>query len=374
MIQSNPETIQIPFVSLQPQHRTLEQELLSAAQTVIRAGQFIRGRFCTEFEQSFSAYLGTGYTVGCASGMDALQLIFMAMGIGSGDEVIVPAHTYIASALAVSRTGAKPVLADIEKDYFSLDPSRVEMAITSRTKAILAVHLYGQVGCWDALSAVAQSRNIPLIEDAAQAHGAVYRGEKAGTLGFAAGFSFYPTKNLGALGDAGAVTTANEELACKIRRLGNYGSEIKYCHTELGINSRLDEMQAAFLLQKLPLLDSWNHERQQIAKRYLSEIKNPLIQLPQINPEGEPVWYIFPVLCRKRDRLAAWLNEHGIGTMIHYPAPVHLHRAYRALGYQSGDFPVAEEICSNELGLPLYCGLKPEEICHVIDVVNRFAG
>ena len=362
----------VPFVSLDPLHRELEAALLAATRRVLQAGQYIQGDCCARFEDAFAAYLGVKQVVGCASGLDALRLILMAMDVGPGDEVIVPAHTFIATGLAVSGVGARPVFVDIEPRYFALDPERLASAITPKTRAILAVHLYGQVGDWEALARIADRQGLPLIEDGAQAHGAAWRGKKAGSLGYGAGFSFYPTKTLGALGDGGAVATNDEALADRVRLLANYGSREKYVHTAQGINSRLDELQAAYLLEKLPHLDRWNAFRRQVADRYLTEIHNPAVTLPAVSPDCQPVWYIFPVLCENRDALAAHLNAQGVKTLIHYPTPMHLHEAYRGLGYGPGDFPQAEKICQRELGLPLYYGMTQEEISQVIRAVNSF--
>ena len=362
----------VPFVTLDPLHRTMQEAVLTATRQVLEAGQYIQGGCCRRFEEAFAAYLGVEHVVGCASGLDALRLILMAMDVGPGDEVIVPAHTFIATGLAVSGTGARPVFVDVEPDYFALDPERLEEAITPRTRGILAGHLYGQVGHWDRLAQIAARHGIPLIEDGAQAHGAVWRNRKAGSLGYAAGFSFYPTKTLGALGDGGAVATNDRALAARVRLLGNYGSAEKYVHVTRGINSRLDELQAAYLLQKLPHLDRWNAFRRQVARRYFREITNPAVALPKQNPEGQPVWYVFPVLCQARDALAAHLSAQGVNTLIHYPTPMHLHEAYRDLGYGPGDFPCAEEICRTELGLPMFYGMSDEQISRVIQAVNSF--
>ena len=362
----------VPFVTLDPLHREMHAALLEATRQVLEAGQYIQGDCCRRFEEAFAAYLGVKQVAGCASGLDALRLILLAMDVGPGDEVIVPAHTFIATGLAVSGVGARPVFVDIEPNHFTLDPERLRAAITPQTRAILAVHLYGQVGDWEALARIADKAGVPLIEDAAQAHGALWRGRQAGSLGYAAGFSFYPTKTLGALGDGGAVATNDPALADRVRLLANYGSREKYVHVARGVNSRLDELQAAYLLEKLPHLDRWNAFRRQVADRYLIEIRNPAVTLPAVRPDCQPVWYIFPVLCETRDALAAHLSAQGVKTMIHYPTPMHLHAAYDGLGYRSGDFPVAEQVCRTELGLPLYYGMTREDVSQVIRAVNSF--
>ena len=362
----------VPFVRLQPQNEALRAAILEETAGVLDRSSLIRGQRCEDFEEAFGAYLGGQEVIGCGNGLDALRLILGALGIGPGDEVIVPAHTFIATALAVTAVGAAPVFADIEPDYFSLSPSSLEAAITERTRAVIVVHLYGQAGRWEDLEAIARRAGLILIEDAAQAHGAEWDGKKAGTLGLAGAFSFYPTKNLGALGDAGAVVTGDPALAERVRMLGNYGSREKYHHELEGINSRLDELQAAFLFRKLPFLDEWNRSRRMAASRYLTEIQNPRIRLPAVNPRGTPVWHVFPVLCEKRDALAAHLADRGIGTLVHYPTPMHLHDAFSRFGGKIGDFPIAEQVCARELGLPMFAGITEAEVTAVIEAVNEF--
>ena len=299
-------------------------------------------------------------------------LILKALKIGEGDEVIVPSNTYIATALAVTYVGAKPVFVEPKIETFNIDPDKIEAAISQRTKAIIPVHLYGQACDMDPILSVAGKYSLRVIEDCAQAHGATYKGQKISTFGDAAGFSFYPGKNLGALGDAGAAATNNEELAEKIRALGNYGSDYKYHHIYKGNNSRLDEFQAALLHAKLPILDKMNEGRRRIADRYLSEIKNDRIILPSVPSYTVPVWHIFAIRCSERDELTDYLNKQGIGTNKHYPSPMHLQECYRDLGYREGDFPIAEEISRTELSLPLYYGMTDEEISYVIEKANEF--
>jgi dTDP-4-amino-4,6-dideoxygalactose transaminase len=261
---------------------------------------------------------------------------------------------------------------DIEPRYYSLDPQKLEAAITPKTKAVMLVHLYGQIGYLDEIKAICKKHNLLLVEDAAQAHGDTYKGQKAGTLGDAAGFSFYPGKNLGALGDGGAVCTVRSDIAEGVRVLSNYGSRVKYEHEEKGVNSRLDELQAALLEVKLRYLDAWHQGRDTIAKRYLAEIKNPKIQLPQLNPDGVHAWHLFAVLVEDREALKKHLEANGVAWQIHYPVATHLHKAYRDLGYKEGDFPVAEYNAAHELSLPLYYGMTDQQISYVIDVLNRF--
>ena len=324
------------------------------------------------FEKSFAEYVGTRYCIGTGNGLDALVLALKALGIGAGDEVIVPSNTYIATALAVTYTGATPVFVEPRIETFNLNPDNIEAAITPNTKAVMPVHLYGQACEMDRITEIAAKYGLKVIEDCAQAHGATFKGQKIGTFGDAAGFSFYPGKNLGALGDAGATVTNDEKLAEKIRALGNYGSDYKYHHIYKGSNSRLDELQAAFLSAKLPILDKMNEERRRIAGRYLDEIRNPKVVLPFVGEDMVPVWHIFGVRCSRRDELAVWLDERGIGTNKHYPIPMHLQECYKDMGFGEGDFPVAEEISRTELSLPMYYGMTDEEIGYVIESVNRF--
>lgn len=364
--------ISVPFVSFRPMEKELDGALRAAFDRVLQNSWYIEGREDAAFEEAFARYCGTDYCVGCGNGLDSLVLILKAMDIGAGDEVIVPSNTFIATVLAVSYTGATPVLVEPLLATYNLDPDRIEAAITPRTKAIIAVHLYGQCAQMDAITTIAQVHGLKVIEDAAQAHGAIWQGRRAGSLGDAAGFSFYPGKNLGALGDAGCVTTSDPDLAKKVRALGNYGSDAKYHHIYKGQNSRLDELQAAFLATKLPHLDRMNAERRRIAARYQAEITNPAVVLPTVAEGCEHVYHIFAVRCKARDRLEAHLNALGIGTNKHYPTPIHLQGAYRELGLGRGALPIAEEISATELSLPMYYGMTEEQVQAVIDAVNSF--
>ena len=362
----------IPFVSFRPMEAELEDGLRQAFERVLKRSWYIDGEEDKSFEVAFAEYCGTDYCVGVGNGLDALMLALKALDIGQGDEVIVPSNNFIATALAVTYVGAKPVLVEPKIETFNIDPRRIESAITDKTKAIMPVHLYGQACDMGPIMAIAQKHKLKVIEDCAQAHGATYRGQKVGTFGDAAGFSFYPGKNLGALGDAGAVVTNNKEIADKVRALGNYGSDYKYHHIYQGNNSRLDEMQAAFLSVKLKILDKMNADRRRIANRYLSEIKNERIILPAIMTDCIPVWHIFGIRCPDRDELERTLREHGIGTNKHYPIPIHLQECYKDLGFKEGVYPIAEEISRTELSLPLYYGMTESEIQLVIDSVNSF--
>lgn len=364
--------MKVPFVSFLPMEKELEKELKDAFERVYERSWYIEGIEDQEFEKAFASFCSVDYCVGTGNGLDALMLALKAVGIQEGDEVIVPANTFIATALAVTYTGAKPVLVEPDIRTFNMDPAKIEEKITKRTKAIMPVHLYGQACEMDPIMEIAQKYNLYVVEDCAQAHGATYKGKKVGSFGDAAGFSFYPGKNLGALGDAGAAVTNKKEIADRVRALGNYGSDYKYHHIYQGNNSRLDEMQAAFLRVKLPLLNKMNEERRTIARKYITGIKNPEIILPYVPSDMVPVWHIFGVRCRKRNELESYLNEKGIGTNKHYPIPVHLQECYKSLGYKAGDYPIAEEISETELSLPMYYGMTEEAIQYVIDTINAF--
>ena len=301
-----------------------------------------------------------------------MLLALKALDVKQGDEVIVPSNTYIATALAVTYVGATPIFVEPDIRTFNIDPAKIEKAITEKTKAIIPVHLYGQACDMDPIIKIARKYKLFVIEDCAQAHGAKYNGKVIGSFGDAAGFSFYPGKNLGALGDAGAIVTDNEELAKKVRALGNYGSDYKYHHIYQGNNSRLDEMQAAFLAAKLPYLNKVNEERRRIAQRYLQGINNPEIILPFVPKYAEPVWHIFGIRCYRRTELEKFLNDAGIGTNKHYPIPMHLQECYKDLKFKKGDFPIAEEISETELSIPMFYGMTDEEIQYVIDRINAF--
>jgi dTDP-4-amino-4,6-dideoxygalactose transaminase len=292
--------------------------------------------------------------------------------VGNGDEVIIPAQTFIATGLAVEKAGANQVFVDIEPAFFSIDPTKLEEAITPNTKAIIMVHLYGQIGRFDEVANIAQKHGLLLIEDAAQAHGATYKGRKAGSLGDAAAFSFYPGKNLGALGDGGAICTNNSNIAEHIRILGNYGSSQKYYHKFRGENSRLDEIQAAVLSEKLKHLERWTDERRRIANMYLQGIENSLVSLPRINKDAEHVWHIFPVYLDKRDEFVKFLNNRGVSTLIHYPVAMHMHEAFNNLNNCENDYPVANQNAKMEVSLPLFYGMSDEMVNYVIRAINDY--
>ena len=364
--------MRVPFVSFIPMEKELDTEIRAAFDRVLSNSWYIDGEEDKAFEKAFSDYVGTDYCVGVGNGLDALMLALKALEIGEGDEVIVPSNTYIATALAVTYVGAKPVFVEPDIRTYNINTDLIEAAITDKTKAIMPVHLYGQAADMDRIMEIAKKHNLKVVEDCAQAHGALYKGKKIGTFGDAAGFSFYPGKNLGALGDAGAAVTSNKDIADRIRALGNYGSDYKYHHIYKGNNSRLDELQAAFLRAKLGILDKMNEERRRVADRYLKEIKNDEITLPYVSPDNTPVWHIFAIRSSRRDEIEKYLKDKEIGTNKHYPIPMHLQECYKDLGFGKGDFPIAEEISETELSLPMYYGMTDDEISYVIDAINSF--
>jgi dTDP-4-amino-4,6-dideoxygalactose transaminase len=362
----------VPYLNMKAPYRELQAELDSAYRRVMESGWYILGSEVEAFEREFAGYVGVQYCVGVGNGLDALHLILRAYEIGAGDEVIVPANTYIASWLAVSYAGAVPVPVEPLEQTCNLDPAGLESAITARTKAILVVHLYGQTAEMDAIHAIARKHGLKVIEDAAQAHGARYHGRQAGGLGDAAGWSFYPGKNLGALGDAGAVTTNDAGLADRVRALRNYGSRVKYHNLYKGFNSRLDELQAALLCVKLKVLDEWNLRRAQVAARYLDGLQGTGLLLPFVPQTMEPNWHLFVVRSSKRDALQAHLKTHGIETLIHYPVPPYLQDAYHEMDLSEGTFPITERIHREALSLPMGPHLSDEEVVCVMDAVYTF--
>ncbi len=362
----------VPFVSFKPLENELGSQLRAAFDRVLENSWYIDGKEDKAFEDAFAIYCDTKYCVGCGNGLDALMLALKALDIHEGDEVIVPSNTFIATALAVTYTGATPVFVEPDIRTYNIDPAKIEEKITRKTKAIMPVHLYGLPCDMDPIMDIAKKYGLYVIEDCAQAHGATYKGKVIGSFGDAAGFSFYPGKNLGALGDAGATVTNNEALAKKVRALGSYGSDYKYHHIYKGNNSRLDELQAAFLAAKLPLMDKVNENRRAIAKRYMEGITNPLIILPYVPEYAVPVWHLFAVRTENRDALAQHLADNGIGTNKHYPIPMHLQDCYKDLNIPKGSLPIAEEISATELSLPMFYGMTEEQIDYVIDTVNCF--
>jgi dTDP-4-amino-4,6-dideoxygalactose transaminase len=363
---------EIGFLDLRETYLEIKDELDSAYRRVMDSGWYILGREVKAFEEEFAAYCGAKHAIGVGNGLEALQLILRAYGIGAGHEVIVPANTYVATWLAVSNTGATPIPVEPVEGTYNLDPERIEAAITSRTRAVLPVHLYGQPARMDPINEIARRRELKVIEDAAQAHGSRYRNRRAGSLGDAAGWSFYPTKNLGAYGDAGAVTTDDDDLAERVRLLRNYGSKEKYYNEEKGINSRLDEIHAALLRVRLRHLDEWNSRRASIARMYLDGLKGTGLILPAIARGSEPAWHLFVVRSGQRDRLQQHLKREGVSTLVHYPVPPHLQEAYEDLGYAAGSFPITEAIHREVLSLPMGPHLSESDAERVIKATRSF--
>ena len=362
----------IPCMSTMLLDKELRDEYMEAFSAVVDDSFYIMGKRCDKFEREFADSCGSKYCIGTGNGLDSLALILMALDIGPGDEVIVPSNTYIATVLAVTRVGATPIFVEPDIRTSNIDAACISEKITAKARAILPVHLYGQPCDMDGIMDIAVKKHLYVVEDCAQSHGATYHGKVTGSFGIASGFSFYPTKNLGALGDGGAVVTSDAALAEKVRAIRNYGSEIKYENKYIGINSRLDEIQAALLSVKLKHFDRILQERKRVAKRYLEEIHNPKIILPYVVDDADPVWHIFAVRCNARDKLIEYLKKNGIGTAIHYPIPPHLQTCYKSLGYKQGDFPIAEELALTELSLPVFHGMTDEQVDKVITALNKF--
>ena len=364
--------MQINFVDLNKQYSLIKPEIDDAIQRVIKNSSFIGGEEVSAFEEEFAQYCDAHYCAGVNSGTDALKFICMALGIKEGDEVILPVNTFIATALGVSSMGAKPVFVDCEDGTYNIDVKKIEEKITSRTKAIIAVHLYGQPADMDSIVSIAQRHNLYVIEDACQAHGAFYKNRRVGTFGIASAFSFYPGKNLGAYGDGGAVITNDADMTEKIKKLREYGQEKKYVHTERGTNSRLDGLQAAILRVKLRHLDGWNEKRRNVAACYYDNLKDLQIKLPVTMADRNHVYHLFVIETDNRDELLQYMSQKEIFCGIHYPIPLHLQGAYRELGYKEGDFPVSERSASRILSLPVYPELKKEEIRYIKNTINEF--
>lgn len=368
----------IPFLSLKEVTGLHEAEIQEAVKRVVESGWYLQGAENARFEGDYASFIGSKYCVGCANGLDALIWIFRAyieLGVmAPGDEVIVPANTYIATILAITENGLKPVLIEPKADTLEIDDALIEAAITSRTRSVCIVHLYGRNAYTDKIGEICRKHNLKLIEDNAQAHGCKCAGgRKTGSIGDAAGHSFYPGKNLGALGDGGAVTTNDPELAAAVRTLANYGSSAKYVFKYSGRNSRLDEIQAAVLDVKLKHLETDNAHRQQVAKMYYEGIKNPMITLPKRLPDAQNVYHLFPVLCTKRDELQTYLKENGVETIIHYPIPPHKQECYAKVAWNKDlQLPITEQIAAQELSLPISPTIKTEDVAYIIDVINKF--
>ncbi len=364
---------EVPFLDLKAPHVELRAEIDAAIARVIDSGWYILGPEVDAFEAEFAAFCDTGHAVGVANGLDALHLALRALGVGAGDEVIVPSNTYIATWLAVGQCGAVPVPVEPDAATHNLDPARIEAAITARTKVILPVHLYGQPADMDPILAIARRHGLRVLEDAAQAHGARYKGRRIGGHGNAVAWSFYPGKNLGALGDGGAVTTDDPAIADRLRVLRSYGSRVKYVNDEQGWNSRLDPLQAAVLRVKLAHLEAWNARRSAIARQYLDGLAGTALVLPHVPDWADPAWHLFVVRHPRRDALQNALGDAGIGTLIHYPTPPHRQQAYAGLGFPADAFPLANRLADEVLSLPMGPHLSVESANTVIEHVNRFA-
>lgn len=348
-----------------------QEEFEQKALEVLRSGWYVLGKEVSSFEEEFAAYTGAKYCVGLASGLDALWMAFRILGIGQGDEVIVQGNTYIASVMGITINGATPVFVEPD-DYYELDPTKIEEKITDKTKAILVVHLYGQATNMAPIVALCRKYNLRLVEDCAQSHGARFDGQMTGTFGDIGCFSFYPSKNLGAFGDGGAIVTNDEQIAKDMKVYRNYGSEKRYYNKVVGTNSRLDELQAGLLRVRLAHMDELTSEKQKIGERYLKELSNPKIVLPKLIDGASHVYHQFVIRSKERDALIAYLNEKEIGTIIHYPIPPHLAEAYQYLGFKEGSFPITETLAKEVLSIPMYNGMTTEEQTYVIEAINAF--
>lgn len=348
-----------------------QKEFEDKALEVLRSGWYILGKEVNLFEEEFANYIGAKYCVGLASGLDALWIAFRLLNIGEGDEVIVQGNTYIASVMGITMNGATPIFVEPD-EYFGMDPIQIENHISSKTKAILVTHLYGMASRMDEIVSICKKYNLRLIEDCAQSHGACFNGKMTGTFGDIGCFSFYPSKNLGAFGDGGAVVVNDEELAKEFKIFRNYGSEKRYYNKVVGANSRLDELQAGLLRVRLKHMRELTEEKQKIANRYNLELNNPFIQLPKLAPGASCVWHQYVIRCEERDRLINYLNEREIGTIIHYPIPPHLAEAYKYLGHKVGFLPITEHLANTVLSIPMYNGMTEDEQTYVIDTINSF--
>lgn len=365
--------MKINFNQLDRGYFKYKNEYDKALITVLESGWYILGKQVQKFEKDFSEFIGAKYCVGLNSGLDALILALRALGVGVGDEVIVPANTYIASIIGITENGATPVFVEPD-EFYNIDADKIEEKITTKTKVILIVHLYGQAANLRKIKELADKYSLYIVEDCAQSHGAKFEERTTGTWGDIGCFSFYPTKNLGAFGDGGAIVTDNVEIYEKIKMLRNYGSKLKYHNEILGINSRLDEIQAALLSVKLSHYKELREERESIANRYLKGIKNEKVILPKIKEEAEHVWHLFVVKVSNREKFQKYLTQSGIGTQIHYPIPPHLSPAYKYLGYNEGDFPITENNSNTIISLPLFEGMTDEEVDYVIETVSQYDG
>ncbi len=359
---------EIKFLNLNSAYKEIKRELNNTIQETIDQDSFILGRSVEKFEKEFANFTGSNYTVSLGSGLDALQLSIKGLGVKPGDEIIVPSHTFIATWIAVSLCGAIPIPVEIDLDTYNINYKEIEKEITEKTKAIVVVHLYGQSADLDEINKIAKKYSLYVIEDAAQAHGVQYKNKRVGSHSDIVAWSFYPGKNLGCFGDGGAITTNKEDIAKRIKCLRNYGSEEKYIHNEIGINSRLDSIQASILSVKLKYIEEWNSRREVIAKRYLNEIDNSEIILPKISNYSTHVWHLFVIRTKKRERLKSYLGKNGINTLIHYPIPPHKQKAYNL----DISLPIAEEVAETILSLPIGPHLSKGEVSYIIDILNNF--
>lgn len=365
--------MKVPLLDLKPAADELRTELDAAYRRVMDSGWFLLGKELEAFESEYAKSVGSAHCIGVANGLEALQMVLMARGIGPGDEVIVPSNGYIATWLAVTHVGAKPIPCEPDATTHNLDPARIAALVTSRAKAVLPIHLYGQTADMMAINAIAEKHGLFVLEDAAQSHGAMCHGRASGALGHAAGHSFYPSKNLGAMADAGAITTDDAKLADRLRHLRNYGCKVRYQNDYIGLNSRLEELQAAFLRVKLAHLSEWNARRRRLAARYHEQLKGVGdLLLPHVPAWAEPVWHLFVIRTARREALQAHLSARGVGTQIHYPTPPHLSGAYRDAGWKRGDFPIAEKLAAEVLSLPIGPQHTAEQIDYVCESVRSF--
>ena len=363
----------IPFLNFEPMHKLIKSEIMQSFQEVYDSNWFVLGKRLKSFEKDYATFNNTKYSIGVSNGLDALHLALRALNVSKGHEVIIPSNTYIATALAASYVGATPVFVEPNENTFNINVANIESAITSKTKVIMPVHLYGQACEMDAIMEIAKKYNLFVVEDNAQGHGAMYNGKLTGSFGSANGTSFYPGKNLGALGDAGAVTTNDESIAISIATLRNYGSEKKYYNDEIGFNMRLDEIQAGFLSIKLKYLNEWTKQRQEIAQLYYKTLKNVGdIKLPMVHVNSTHVYHLFVIRTDFRNELQQFLSTKGVGSLIHYPIPVHMQLAYKSLGYQKGDFPIGEKLADTVLSLPIWPGMKNSEVLYVCNSISEF--
>ena len=364
--------MKVPFVDLQAEYQELKEDIDTAVAGVLNRSDYILGQAVKDFEAAFADYCEASHAIGVDSGYSALELILHGYGIGAGDEVITAASTFIATALAISNTGARPVLVDADPDTYNLDPNLLEAAITPATKAVIAVHLYGQPADMDAINAIAHKHGLKVIEDACQAHGARYKGKRTGGLGDAAAYSFYPSKNLGAYGDGGMIVTNDAVLADKVKLLRNLGQTVKYHHEIKGYNHRLDTIQAAVLCAKLPHLDKGNASRRDTAEQFTIMLADLPVGTPKTADWAEHVYHLYIIQVDDREALQAHLSKAGVATGIHYPIPIHLQQAYSELGYKEGDFPVTEKMAKRILSLPMFPGMSQEAITYTVDAVKAF--